>query len=228
MVESPSTPLELEILQRHLADLSPPLFELPDRQLRAAGVFVCFERDGGGPGAAGDMGWAGAALVEGDCLLESATITGTAGAAYQPGLLGLREGPLLAAAVRQLREPFDVLLVNATGRDHPRRAGLALQLGAHLDVPTIGVTHRPLLAEGSWPTEQQRGARTTLVIEEEVVGYWIRTRSDCRPLAIHAAWRTRPDRATELILGFATHARTPEPLRQARRLAREARATGAV
>lgn len=63
-------------------------------------------------------------------------------------MLALREGPLLEAAVRALDERPDVLLVNATGRDHPRRAGLAVQLGTLLELPTIGVSHRPLLATG--------------------------------------------------------------------------------
>jgi len=50
-------------------------------------------------------------------------------------------------------------LVNATGRDHPRRAGLALQLGAVLDLPSVGVTHTPLLAQGEWPPGEA-GARS--------------------------------------------------------------------
>src|SRR5436305_1869658 len=79
---------------------------------------------------------------------------GPAGAAYEPGLLALRAGRLLEDAVRRLPRSPDVLLVNATGRDHPRRAGLALQLGAVLGVPTVGVTHRPLLAAGEWPADE--------------------------------------------------------------------------
>ncbi|MBV8941103.1 MAG: endonuclease V [Solirubrobacterales bacterium] len=43
-----------------------------------------------------------------------------------PGTLALREGRLLEAAVRALPAMPDVLLVNATGRDHPRGAGLAV------------------------------------------------------------------------------------------------------
>ncbi|HEY8236284.1 MAG TPA: endonuclease V, partial [Gaiellaceae bacterium] len=74
-----------------------------------------------------------------------------AGNAYEPGLLALREGPVLETAVRALTARPDALLVDATGRDHPRRAGLALQLGAILDLPSVGVTHRPLLADGDWP-----------------------------------------------------------------------------
>jgi deoxyribonuclease V len=91
-----------------------------------------------------------------------------------------------------------------------------------LNVPTIGVTHRPLVAEGEWPADG-RGARSPLLLERELVGYWLRTRAGTRPLAVHAAWRTDPDTAAEVVLS-TSRARTPEPLRKARRRAREARA----
>jgi deoxyribonuclease V len=46
-----------------------------------------------------------------------------------------------------------------------------------------------------------------------------------RPLAVHAGWRTDPETAARLVAETVAHVRTPEPLRQARRVAREARAT---
>jgi hypothetical protein len=55
------------------------------------------------------------------------------------------------------------------------------------------------------------------------VGYWLRTRAGTRPLAVHAAWRTEPDTAAEVVLS-TSRVRTPESLREARRRAREARA----
>jgi deoxyribonuclease V len=121
----------------------------------------------------------------------------------------------------------EVLIVDATGRDHPRRAGLALHLGARLSVPTIGVTMRPLVAEGTWPPDV-RGATSPLRIGHEIVGYWVRTREGTRPLAVHAAWRTDPDAAVALVLAAGGDRRTPEPLRQARRAAREARSQDAA
>src|SRR5213076_1612733 len=139
-------------------------------------------------------GWAAAALAD-----NTAAVEGAAGAGYEAGLLALREGELLEAAVGALPRLPDVLLVNATGRDHPRRAGLALHLGAILDLPTVGVTHRPLLAEGEWP-EDERGATSPLLLEGELVGHWLRTRVGRRPLAIHAAWRTDPDVAAAVAL----------------------------
>lgn len=187
------------------------------------GVFVCFGRGHAGAGDRGDPGWAGAAVVEGRRLVETSGTVGQAAAPYQAGFLALREGPLLEEALRRLRHQPDLLIVNATGRDHPRRAGLALHLGALLGLPTVGVTHRPLLAEGAWPDSDQRGARAPLAIGGECVGHWVRTRSGCRPVAVHAAWRTSPDLAAEAVLAATYRSRTPEPLRQARRVARTAR-----
>lgn len=112
-----------------------------------AGCFVCFGRGRVGPGVADEPGWAAAAFLVDDELRVTVT-TGRAAAPYVAGLLALRDGPLLEAAVRGLPVRPDVVLVNATGRDHPRRAGLALHLGARLDVPSVGVTAQPLIARG--------------------------------------------------------------------------------
>jgi deoxyribonuclease V len=143
---------------------------------------------------------------------------------YEPGLLALREGALLERAVRGLATRPEVLLVNATGRDHPRRAGLALHLGAVLGLPTVGVTHRPLLAAGRRPIAPQRGATSPLSLGDEIVARWVRTRWGVSPVVAHAAWRTDPDTAVRLVLEASRRTRTPAPLREARRLARTARA----
>jgi deoxyribonuclease V len=194
----------------------------PGAALRTTGgCFLCFGRGKVGAGAAGDPGWAGAALLQ-DGQAVTVVATGEAGAPYAPGLLALREGPLLEQAVRALPELPEVLLVDATGRDHPRRAGLALHLGAVLDVPTVGVTHRPLLAEGGWPPDE-RGARSPLLLDGDLVGYWVRTRPGTRPLACHAAWRTEAETTVEIVLALTGQRRTPEPLRRARTAARRAR-----
>jgi deoxyribonuclease V len=212
----PRTREELIEEQELLATLVPEPW-LFDSGARVGGVFVCFPRGKSGAGQAGDPAWAAACVGD-----ETVVVTGEAGAPYEAGLLALREGALLEAAVRMAPEPPDVLLVDATGRDHPRRAGLAYHLGAVLDLATVGVTHRPLVAEGESP-ENERGARSPLTLNGELVGYWLRTRRGRRPLAVHAAWRTTPHSAAEVVLS-TSRVRTPEPLRSARHHAREARA----
>jgi deoxyribonuclease V len=164
-----------------------------------------------------------AAITHRHRVLAGVTSSRPAGGPYRPTLLAPREGPLLEQAVGTLPIAPEVLVVNATGRDHPRHAGLALHLGAVLGLPTVGVTTRPLLAQGTWPADQ-RGAIAPLLLDNEVVGCWVRTRAGARPVAVHAAWQTDAQAAVQVVLAATRRARTPEPLRRARTLARTLRA----
>ncbi len=190
----------------------------PVGRFRVGACYACFAQAAPGRGRPDDTGWAAAAFG-GDVSVTSAVSP----EGYEAGLLALREGPLLEAAVRGLVQLPDVLLVDATGRDHPRRAGLALHLGAVLGLPTVGLTDRPLLASGDEPRDE-RGAASSLSIDGEKVGYLLRTRRGTRPICVHAAWRTMPETALEIVLAATGAMRTPEPLRAARSAARATRA----
>lgn len=178
-----------------------------------------------GTGATGDPLWAASvALVAGEPRpVASNAMRGSAGGPYVPGLLAIREGPLLERTIRSLPVTPEVVLVNGTGRDHPRGAGIALHLGAVLDVPTVGVTLRPLVAVPAEPGDE-RGATAPLVLGGEVVGATVRTRRGARPVLVHSAWRTDPNVAVDVVLRVTGRYRTPEPIRLARRLVREGRA----
>ena len=216
-------PDRLVAAQSRLASADPPPWRPGTDPLRAAGCFIAFARGEQGPGHAGDHAWAGAALVgEDGTVLAEVVQPGTADASYVPGLLALREGRLLYEAVRALPRP-DVLLVDATGRDHPRGAGLALHLGAVLEVPTVGITHRPLTWRQEPPPLTGLGATTPAVHDGRVVGTWVCTSAGARPVLAHAGWRTDPSVAAEVARRTSCGACTPEPLRVARTLARNAR-----
>jgi deoxyribonuclease V len=156
-------------------------------------------------------------------LVGTAVVQGEAWAGYEPGLQALREGRLLEGAIRALAVAPEVVIANATGRDHPRGAGLALHLGAVLELPTVGVTDRPLLAVGD-PPAPEFGATSPLVLGGAEVARLVRTRVGARPVAVHPGWRTDLDTALSVVLTATRRARTPEPLRQARHQARRARA----
>jgi len=194
-------------------------------QLAIGACAVVFPRGLTGRGARGDPAWAAAAILRRRSIVAEATVRREAAGPYLPGLLALREGPCLEAAVRALPAAPDVLLVDATGADHPRRAGLALHLGAVTDLPTVGVTHRPLLARGEWP-EDAAGAHAPLILDGYMVGAWLRTRRGARPVAVHPGWRTTLDDAIDIVWAAALGHRTPEALRYARHRARIARANG--
>lgn len=219
----PQTPDELIEAQYELAAATPEPWRLPAGPPAIGACALVFERGLSGPGARGDPAWAGSAVLRRRRVLAEASVGCAAAGPYLPGLLALREGRGLEVAVRALAVAPEVLLVDATGRDHPRRAGLALQLGAVTGLATVGVTHRPLLARGSWPGGE-RGARSPLEIDGVAVGAWLRTRAGARPVAVHPGWRTDIEVAIDVVLA-ATHGhRTPEALRRARHLARIARA----
>ena len=212
------------------------------------GCFVAFARGEAGPGGPGDRAWAaavtwrpvdgprdeGAALrgtshergprVARD-LHEQVVVSGTVPAPYRPGLLAAREGSILERAVRALADRPDVVLVDATGTDHPRRAGLAVHLGWVLGMPTVGITHRTLRATPPDQPIRPRGTRSPIRVGDETVAYWVHTTDLARPVVAHAGWRTDADTAADVALLASTpSARTPVPLGEARRVAREARA----
>jgi len=216
----PPTAAELEALQRRLAgeaDWRPRWAPPAGRPLAIGGVFVATPRTEAAP-----LAHAAAVVVVAGRVRASAVVTGRLEAPYVAGLLALREGRLLHAAVTALAMVPDVLLVNATGRDHPRRAGLALHLGAACGLPSIGLTDRPLLAGGPEPPAE-RGAAAPLLFEDEVVGYRLRTRAQARAVVVHAAWRTDAETARGVVRDLGGGSRTPGPLRAARQLARAAR-----
>lgn len=208
--------------QRWLADAAPEPWRPGPGRLRIGGCWVCFPRGLTSRGSADDPAWAGAVVMCDGEVVDERVITGVAGAPYMAGLLALRIGRLMEQTMRGLVTRPDVLLLDATGRDHPRRAGLALHLGAEIGTPTVGITHRPLLAEGAWPSDRL-GATSPLRIGDTVVGCWMRTQPGVRPLVVHPGWRVDLATAVEVVAGASVR-RTPEPLRRARQLARRARA----
>jgi deoxyribonuclease V len=221
-------------------------------RLTVAAAFCAFPTACPGPGASGDPVWVAAVLWQpgperaGRIVAES-VVSGVAGAPYEAGLLGLRAGPLIERALRGLWEEEargadaerpagaglgpagdedrtpDVLLLDATGLDHPRGAGLAVHLGAVLGLPSVGVTNRALVAEVIWPGDVA-GAVAPLVVGDRHVGFALRVRPGANPLLVHAAWRTDPETALAVVRPLVGPWRTPQPLRLARRAARVARA----
>ena len=209
--------------QRQLASATPePWSSFEPSTTSVGGCWVCFPRGLVGGGTDHDPAWSAAAIMLNGRVIDQQAVSGTASAPYVPGLMALRLGPLMEQAVRAMPRCPDILLLDATAGDHPRRAGLALHLGAQLDIPTIGVTHRPLVASGGWPHDQ-RGAVSLLRIGDSVVGCWLRTQSGVRPLALHPGWRIDLDTAVEVATSLTIRYRTSEPLRRARQLARRSR-----
>ncbi len=188
------------------------------------GVYACFER-GRASSRGQERGWAGAVSQRAEVIVDRACVTGRAPAPYVPGCLAMRQGPLLERAARALSQCAEVLCVNAGGRDHERRAGLALHLGAVMGVPSIGVTEDPLVGTGPPPGEEPWDS-SPVTIDGELVAALVRVKRGARPICIHAGWRTDVDTAIGVTRSLAHTARMPWPLREARTRAMLARSMG--
>jgi len=218
----PDSQVELISLQNRIAKEPATPFVYSGEDLLVGGVYVCFKRGGHGVGNAMDEGWAGASLFHGQNLVKTAVLKGYSQGPYSPGLLAIREGKMMHDAIIALGSRPEVLLVNATGIDHPRGCGLAFHLGYALGIPSIGVTLRPLVATGALP-ENRKGAHSFLYYNDKVVAVYLRVKKDVRPLVVHPGFRTDLDTAIRLVLAYTRHTLTPEPIRVARQVARETR-----
>jgi deoxyribonuclease V len=219
----PGTHRELERLQRKLArrvDERDPWLGVPSGHPAIAGLFVTLpnNRTRGHP----DIAWAAAVMMQDHEVIETATATRKLMRPYQVGYLSLTIGPLLEDVVAALASRPDLILINGAGRDHMRGAGLAIQLGAAIDVPTVGVTEHPEIGEAPEP-DTHRGDWTPVRLDNRLVGFRVRTISKANPVMAHAAWLTTPEMARDTVLRTTGRQRMPEPLQRARDLSRRLR-----
>jgi deoxyribonuclease V len=220
----PTTHRELERLQRKLArrvDECDPWPGVIEGHPSIAGVFVSLptHRMKGQPR---DIAWAAAVMMHEHGVVETATATRKLVRPYQSGYLSLTIGPILGDVVAALAVRPDVILVNAAGRDHIRGAGLAIQLGAAIDVPTVGVTEHPEIGDAPEP-DTHRGDWTPVRVENRLLGFRVRTVSKANAVMAHAAWLTTPETARDMVLQTTGRQRMPEPLQRARELSRRLR-----
>lgn len=151
-------------------------------------------------------------------IIEQATAVRESVFPYTPGLLSFREGPVVLDAIEKLNVQPDVLIFDGQGYAHPRRFGLACHLGLHLDRPSIGCAKTRLIGTYEEPGPN-KGDRSPLLDQGEVVGLVVRTRPQTNPLFVSCGHKIDLDTAAEIVLRCVRDYRLPEPTRAADHLA---------
>ena len=150
-------------------------------------------------------------------VAEHAIWEGPVAFPYVPGLLSFREVPAILPALEKLSAPPDVYMLDAQGRAHPRRFGLACHLGVLLDAPTLGVAKSIFVGRhGDLGTD--KGAAQPLVDRGETVGLALRTRADVKPVYVSVGHRVTLRDAGRLALRLAEKVKLPQPTHLAHRL----------
>lgn len=123
---------------------------------------------------------------------------------YKPGFLFYREGPAIMSSFNLLETKPDLLLVNGNGILHPRRIGMASQVGILLDTPTIGIAKSNKLGE----TRDR-----TIYMDKEAVGYEVQTRDHARPIYVSPGHKISLHVSAEVIKNCIVYPhKLPEPL----------------
>lgn len=156
-----------------------------------------------------------AVSMRGRSVVERSYVEEEAVMPYVPGLLAFREMPAAMAAVDGLEEQPDALLVDGSGRIHPRFAGLATHLGVALDLPSVGVTKNLLCGETEEPTEV--GEANRVVYEGRLVGYSFLSKERCNPIYVSPGHRYSPEGALRLVRNWLQGHKLPEPIFEADR-----------
>ncbi len=132
---------------------------------------------------------------------------------YVPGLLFLREAPIMLRVVKLLDPGWQILLVDGHGLLHPRKMGLAVFLGLALNKPTLGIAKSLLVGserEGGWFGEVE--------VSGEVLGYWFKPKEG-RTFYASPGYMIDVRQVPKIIemLGL----RYPEPLKYADKMSKE-------
>lgn len=216
----------MEELQRKVSDAA--VFE---NRLEAtdlvAGVDQAFDGD--------EVVSAAVALQEGE-VVDRSVARRDVEYPYVPGLLAFREAPAAVDALSRLEVQPDVVLVDGSGRIHPRHAGLATHVGVVLDLPTVGVAKDLLCGE---PVEDvdvlEEGERVAVMAddgvdapEDAVIGYAYQSRqyadsagTSINPLYVSPGHMVGADTAVDLVADACDGYKLPEPVRLADALADE-------
>jgi deoxyribonuclease V len=141
---------------------------------------------------------------------------------YKPGFLGFRECNLLTEAITKLSETPDVIMCDGHGIIHPRRFGVAVQLGLILNNPTFGVAKNPFTGFSEWKVLKRiKGNKTPILAEDpqnlrfpdrEALGYAVCLNDGMKPMFVSVGYNISLNVAIKIALKTTITHKQPEPL----------------
>jgi len=144
-------------------------------------------------------------------VVDSANAVAECRMPYIPGYLFYREAHVIIEAFNKLKQRPEILVVDGNGILHPRRIGMASQLGIVLDIPTIGVAKTLMMG-------QSMDGR--IEVDKEIRAIEVRTREFAKPLYVSPGHRISLKTAVEMIQKMIVQPhKLPEPLHLAHRFA---------
>ncbi|MGC1272358.1 MAG: endonuclease V [Planctomycetaceae bacterium] len=159
----------------------------------------------------------------------SLTVAKPVGFPYIPGFLSQRELPVHAALIRKVVDAdlvAPLLLVDGNGILHPRRTGIATQLGVLADHPTVGVSKHLLCGTVVMDGAFGEGSGRVVHRGETVAAALPPSRRGTRPIFVSPGHRCTLDDAVAVVVAWRKGWKLPEPIRLADALSRSVAKAG--
>jgi deoxyribonuclease V len=151
-------------------------------------------------------------------IVEKVYSSGEIKVPYISGFLAFRELPLVVKAKEKLTIEPDLYMFDGNGYLHYRHMGIATHASFLLNKPTIGVAKSYLKINGvdfRMP-ENQAGAYTDIVIDNEIYGRTLRTQKNVKPIFVSCGNWIDLNTSTEMVMDcINTESRLPIPIRLA-------------
>ncbi|MCY6354520.1 endonuclease V [Clostridium sp. ZS2-4] len=151
-------------------------------------------------------------------IVEKVNSVGEIKVPYIPGFLAFRELPLVIEASKKLVVEPDIFIFDGNGYLHFNHMGIATHASFFLNKPTIGMAKSYLKIKGTdfQMPKDEIGSYNDIVIENEVYGRVLRSRSNVKPIFISCGNYINLDTSTEIIMNLLSkESRIPIPVRLA-------------
>lgn len=104
---------------------------------------------------------------------------------YVPGFLAYRELPLIIGAYEKLDKKPDIFMLDGNGYLHENHMGIATMFSLTTDEKSIGVAKSFYnFADANVTVGEELFSTTPIIINDEIYGYAMRTRTKCNPIFI--------------------------------------------
>ncbi len=127
----------------------------------------------------------------------------------------LREGKVLEKCIRRCKRRFnpDVYLIDGAGILHPRKLGIASQIGINLDISTIGITKNRLVGI----IKKQENNIAPVIYDSKIMGYAIWKNSK-KPIFVSIGNKISKKDMIKIVIKSQKY-KVPEPIRKAHQIA---------
>ena len=142
-------------------------------------------------------------------IVHSETLVSPCEIPYIPGFFFLREGPIIIELLKRL-EYTGPVLIDGNGMLHPRRCGLASQVGIQMNRQTIGIAKTLLLGKKGIRTDDT----ATITESGEQIGAALWLEGKKKPIFVSIGHRLSLKTAIKIVKESSLFG-YPEPLRQA-------------